>query len=171
MTHHDLDSHPVPEDKPALFVNEPWLADDFREPGDEKWYDTPDRVRVYVPVDICVRSIMNKLRYIICKYGAATEKNEFRYRSEVDRLVFQIEVYDQVWLARAKNNDFDSCIICDSGMIPGHSKEGTDLVKQFVEGLKNIPDGCAERFPFETIIELEMEYLGYSREEAERDLF
>ena len=107
-------------------------------------------------------------RYIICKYGAATEKNEFRYRSEVDRLVFQIEVYDQVWLARAKNNDFDSCIICDS---LGHSKEGTDLVKQFVEGLKNIPDGCAERFPFETIIELEMEYLGYSREEAERDLF
>ena len=39
------------------------------------------------------------------------EKNEFRYRSEVDRLVFQIEVYDQVWLARAKNNDFDSCTV------------------------------------------------------------
>jgi hypothetical protein len=44
-------------------------------------------------------------------------------------------------------------------------------VKQFGEGLKNIPDGCVERFPFETIIELEIEYLGYSREEAERHLF
>ena len=49
MTHHDLDSHPVPEDKPALFVNEPWLADDFREPGDEN-----GMIRLTGPVYMCL---------------------------------------------------------------------------------------------------------------------
>ena len=27
MTHHLLDPYPIPKDKGALFINEPWLAD------------------------------------------------------------------------------------------------------------------------------------------------
>ncbi len=171
MTHHDLDVHPMPKDKPALFVNEPWLNDDFREPGDDKWYDTPDKIRIYVPVDISAKSIMNKLRYITQRYGMATESNEFRFSTEVDRLVFQIEVYDQIWYARGSKDHPGVCRKDEDGLMHGHSREGIELVKQFVEGLKKIPDGCAEQFPFELIVELRKEYLRENKDDIRRELF
>ena len=40
-----------------------------------------------------------------------------------------------------------------------HSLEAKTLVREFVERLEEIPDGCAERFPFETIDRLREEYL------------
>lgn len=40
-----------------------------------------------------------------------------------------------------------------------HSKEVIALVEEFVERLEEIPDGCAEMFPFETIDTLREEYL------------
>ena len=39
-----------------------------------------------------------------------------------------------------------------------HSVEGIELVKEFVSKLEQIPDGCAECFPFEQIEELKREY-------------
>lgn len=35
-----------------------------------------------------------------------------------------------------------------------HSAEGIALIKEFVRMLEEIPDGCAELFPFELIDEL-----------------
>ena len=40
-----------------------------------------------------------------------------------------------------------------------HSKEAVALVKDFVALLEEIPDGCAECFPFDLIDELREEYL------------
>ena len=40
-----------------------------------------------------------------------------------------------------------------------HSAEAIDLVEAFIQRLEEIPDGCAELFPFETIDELREEYL------------
>ena len=40
-----------------------------------------------------------------------------------------------------------------------HSAEAVLLVKDFVSRPEEIPDGCAECFPFETIDELKKEYL------------
>jgi hypothetical protein len=40
-----------------------------------------------------------------------------------------------------------------------HSVEAKELVRAFVAMLEEIPDGCAERFPFELIDELKEEFL------------
>ncbi len=40
----------------------------------------------------------------------------------------------------------------------GYCEEACRLVREFVAQLKEIPDGCAELFPFELIDELEEEY-------------
>lgn len=40
-----------------------------------------------------------------------------------------------------------------------HSNEAKELVREIIDRLKEIPDGCAECFPFDTIDELEREYL------------
>lgn len=39
-----------------------------------------------------------------------------------------------------------------------HSSEATELVREFVKMLEEIPDGCAELFPFELVDELRDEY-------------
>jgi len=45
-----------------------------------------------------------------------------------------------------------------------HSREAKELVEEFVAMLENIPDGCAECFPFETIAKLKWEYLGQNED-------
>ena len=63
-------------------------------------------------------------------------------------LISQIEIYDRIWYIRHMPEEGE------------HSDEGTKLVKEFVERLESIPDGCSEIFPFDTIDELKQEYLG-----------
>lgn len=60
-------------------------------------------------------------------------------------LVFQIEIYDQIHYVRGN-------------MEGKNSEEAINLIRDFVDQLKEIPDGCAELFPFELIDELEEEY-------------
>ena len=67
---------------------------------------------------------------------------------DVEALISQIEVYDQVWYVRHMPDEGE------------HSQEAKDLVKDFIKRLEEIPDGCAECFPFDTIEELKKEYLG-----------
>ena len=43
--------------------------------------------------------------------------------------------------------------------IEKHSSKAVELVRRFVAELEEIPDGCAELFPFELIDELRREYL------------
>ena len=54
MTHHLLDPYPIPKDKGALFINEPWLADKslngYRTGTDPEKKN--DNVRIYVPIDL-----------------------------------------------------------------------------------------------------------------------
>ena len=40
-----------------------------------------------------------------------------------------------------------------------HSREAKALVKEIIKRLEEIPNGCAECFPFELIDELKREYL------------
>lgn len=149
--HHDLDVYPVPKDKTPLYINEPQLVDlvlwetglTEREPQSE-----PDNVRIYVPIDLNRNAILRRLHFIIAKYGEANEENEFSFSAEVDRLWAQAEIYDKVWSVRH---------MPESGE---HSAEMISLAKDFVAMLEDIPDGCAECFPFEMIDELTEEYLG-----------
>lgn len=147
---HDLDVYPVPKGKTPLYINEPQLVDPVlweigsaeREPQPD-----PDNVRIYVPIDLNRNAVLRRLHFIIAKYGEANEENEFSFSAEVDRLWAQAEIYDQVWSARHMS---------ESGK---HSAEMIKLAKDFVAMLEDIPDGCAECFPFEMIDELTEEYI------------
>lgn len=151
MEHHSLDIYPIPRDKSPMYINEPWLIDhsllmedtEHKEPE-----NTDDNVRIYIPMDLNREAIMRRLHYIIYLYEEASEENEFKFSQEVNMLISQIEIYDQIWYVRHMPAEGK------------HSLEAIELVKEFIERLEEIPDACAECFPFETIDELKREYLG-----------
>lgn len=149
MEHHRLDPYPIPKDKTPLCINEPWLIDKslleypMRREPDEK----EDNIRIYVPMDLNRDAILRRLDAVIAYYGEANEGNESDFRVDVGMIVSQIEIYDQVWYVRHMPHEGH------------HSKEAISLVETFVAKLEEIPDGCAEYFPFELIEELKQEYL------------
>lgn len=150
MTHHRLDVYPVPKDKAPRYINEPWLIDTSildagtgsREPEAQK-----DNIRVYIPLDINKKAILRRLDRLTARYDEANEENETDFLEDVSMLISQIEIYDQIWYVRHMPSEGE------------HSKEASDLVREFVERLEEIPDGGAEIFPFEIIEELKREYL------------
>ena len=100
-----------------------------------------------MPLDINRRAILRRLDRIITRYGEANEKNEIDFSFDVNRLLSQVEIYDQIWYVRHMPED------------GAHSAEAVALVREFIEKLEEIPDGCAEIFPFELIEELKKEFL------------
>ena len=149
IEHHDLDPYPIPKEKSPLYINEPWLVDGsiIRDLGDNKEPEPQeDNIRVYVPLDLNRKAILRRLDDIIMRYDEANEENESDFMFEVERLISQIEIYDQVWFVRHMPEDRK------------HSAEAKLLVKDFIAALEEIPDGCAETFPFELIQDLRREY-------------
>ncbi|WP_026661135.1 hypothetical protein [Butyrivibrio sp. AC2005] len=149
MTHHRLDPYPIPKDEMPLYVNEPWLIDKslLEYPMRFEPEEEDDNVRVYVPLDLNKEATLRRLDHVIAHYGETNENDEMDFSVDVGMILSQVEVYDQVWYVRNMPEDGK------------HSKEAVALVREIVESLKAIPDGCAERFPFEDITELEREYL------------
>lgn len=148
--HHNLDPYPLPKEEHPLFVNEPWVIDNSIDQEFVKSNEpeiTSDNLRIYVPLDLNKSAIIRRLNEIIRRYGEANEENEMNFLMEVEKLLFQVEIYDQIWYVRHMPETGE------------HSREGTALVEEFIEHLENIPDGCAEYFPFELIEELKEEYL------------
>ena len=150
MMHHSLDPYPIPKEKTPMYINEPWLVDKTLleyeahiEPEEE-----PDNVRIYAPIDLNKRAILRRLDVVIAHYGEATEANELDFSVDVGMLTSQIEIYDQIWYVRHMPKEGK------------HSAEAVELVKEFVARLEEIPDGCAECFPFEDIERLKKEYGG-----------
>ena len=149
MERHRLDPYPIPKDRTPLCINEPWLIDksllDYpphREPDKKE-----DNVRIYIPMDLNRDAILRRLDRVIAQYGEATEENEMEFSIDVGMVISQLEIYDQVWFVRHMPPDGE------------HSMEAISLVKEIVTRLEEIPDGCAECFPFDTIDELKREYL------------
>ena len=149
MKHHRLDPYPIPKEKTPLCINEPWLIDKSlleypprREPDEQE-----DNVRIYIPMDLNRDAILRRLDRVIAHYGEATEENEMEFGVDVGMIISQVEIYDQVWFVRH---------MPDKGE---HSNEAKELVREIIDRLKEISDGCAECFPFDTIDELEREYL------------
>ncbi|MBR3516597.1 MAG: hypothetical protein IKO10_09800 [Lachnospiraceae bacterium] len=149
MSHHSLDPYPIPKDSVPLYINEPWLIDRslLEYPLSKEPEDTEDNIRIYAPIDLNHDAILRRLEYVIARYGEANEDNEMCFSVDVDALISQIEVYDQVWYVRHMPKEGD------------HSQKAIDLVKDFIKRLEEIPDGCAECFPFDTIEQLKGEYL------------
>ena len=152
MKHHDLDPYPVPKDKMPLYINEPELIDlSIGEISKKKRNNLPenqpDNIRIYVPLDLNREAILRRLDWVIARYHEASEKNESDFSADVEKLIEQIEIYDQVWFVRHMPKSGE------------HSVEAQELVLAFIAKLEQIPDGCAELFPFSTIDELKHEYL------------
>ena len=154
--HHNLETKPVPEK--ALYINKPDLADvtiNYYGSGKQEEESQADHIRVYVPLDLSADAILRQLRFLVCRYGEANERNEFNFSMDVGRLVSQIEIYDQVWVF----GEGRTHAIGDDSESEKHSSKAVELVRRFVTELEEIPDGCAELFPFELIDELRREYL------------
>ena len=150
MTKHSLDPYTIPKNETPLCVNEPWLIDRslLEYPLSIEPDDKEDNIRIYAPIDLNRDAILRRLGFVIARYGEANEDNEMAFSVDVEALISQIEIYDQVWYVRHMPNEGD------------HSQEAKDLVKDFVKRLEEIPDGCAECFPFDMIDELKKGYLG-----------
>ena len=144
-SHHDIDIYPRPKEQAPLYVNEPWIVDGSLLEGVTGEANLPDdNIRVYVPLDLSKSVILLRLKMIIAKYGEASESNEIDFSREVRQLVYQIELYDQIWTER--------------NFADGRAKVA-DFVKEFVEMLEQIPEGSAEHFPSDLIEELKEDYL------------
>lgn len=149
MEHHRMDPYPMLQDKTPLYINEPWLIDkslleypQHREPEEQ-----PDNVRIYIPMDLNQEAILRRLDRVIAQYGEATEENEMEFGIDVGMIISQVEIYDQVWFIRHMPKEGK------------HSQEGIAVVREIITRLEEVPDGCVECFPFETIDELKQEYL------------
>ena len=145
-----LDPYPIPKEDSPRFINVPWLVDasidversSLTQPEAEK-----DNRRVYVPIDLNKKAILRRLDEIIRRYGAANERNESDFSLDVRRLLYQVEIYDRIWFVRHMPEN------------EKHSHEGISLIQAFIKRLEEIPDECAECFPFNMIEELRNEYL------------
>ena len=62
MEHHNLDIHPIPKEKAALYINEPWLIDETVEIMESQPDTALDNIRVYVPLDLNKEAILRRLR-------------------------------------------------------------------------------------------------------------
>lgn len=94
-----------------------------------------------------LNSWQRRLDNIIGLYGEAREDNEIEFSIDVGMIISQLEIYDQIWFVRHMPKKGE------------HSREAKELVTEIIARLEDIPDGCAECFPFELIDELKQEYL------------
>ena len=98
-------------------------------------------------LDLVAARVARRLDNIIGLYGEAREDNEIEFSIDVGMIISQLEIYDQIWFVRHMPKKGE------------HSREAKELVTEIIARLEDIPDGCAECFPFELIDELKQEYL------------
>ena len=160
--HHDLDIHPIPEK--VLYINELGIADTAFYYNTEEQHQKAltgrirtnggilpdDNVRVYVPLDLNAAQILNRLQQIYQIMESPDDTNELEFSYQVGKIISQLEIYDQVWVAR---NLKDAVRINDNI----HSPKGIQLAKEIIAILME-DEGCAESFPYNIIDELQAEF-------------
>ena len=156
--HHDLDIHPIPEK--VLYINELGIADKAFYYNTEEQHQKAltgrtrtnggilpdDNVRVYVPLDLNAAQILNRLQQIYQIMESPDDTNELEVSYQVGKIISQLEIYDQVWVAR----DLGNAVRIEEHL---HSKNGIELASKIVSVLLE-DEGCAERFPYDVVDEL-----------------
>ena len=123
----------------------------FRDIEEAK--EQPDTYTVYVPMIVNKEKIVGKLRGLIARLGDCDWRNEMDYQVETDRLIRQIEVFDEL-------------VKQESGVDTAHAEETVSLVKDFVAIIIQMTDDDGETYPYEEILELSKEYgLGITEED------
>ena len=114
--HHDLDIHPIPEK--VLYINDLTIADTASYYESRKQYQKAltgepranggilpdDNVRIYVPLDLNANQILHRLHQIYRVMGSPDDMNESDFCVETGKIIAQLEIYDQVWVARDLKN-------------------------------------------------------------------
>ena len=110
-----------------------------------------ENVRVYVPLDyLNAAQILNKLQQIYRIMESPDDTNELDFSYQVGKIISQLEIYDQVWVAR----DLGNAVRIEERL---HSKNGIELDGKIV-GVLLEDEGCAERFPYDVVNKLKMEF-------------
>ena len=161
--HHNLDINPIPEK--VLYVNELSLAgkvpyetkDDMEKAVTGKIKSKggilpDDNIRIYVPMDLNADSIMWQLYSLYDLLGYPTESNESAYYSGVRKIITQLEIYDQVWVARKVEESVQKE---DGG--ERRSRQGIELAGKIAKYLED-NEGIAECFPYDEVKELKSEF-------------
>lgn len=157
--HHKLDIHPIPEEMlyvndPSLAVKVPYETEDEMEKAvigkkkSEGGILPDDNVRIYVPMDLNADGIMRQLYALYGALGEPTESNESVYYSGVRKIITQLEIYDQVWVARKVEESVQK----ENGGVR-HSRNGIELAGEIINYLEE-NEGIAECFPYDEVEEL-----------------
>lgn len=178
--HHNLDIKPIPEQ--VLFINEPEITGMFcgsgpeylpdwerlyraNQPADNaSWYarQSPDHVRVYVPLDLSKDCILAYFRAVLACFQRADERNEMEFSSSIEQVITRLEIYDQVWYVREGSKPWKDNGACpdDPVQAPRHSRHAAEIARVIVDKLLQVAqNGCtAEFFPYQTIDMLCREY-------------
>lgn len=109
-----------------------------------------DNVCVYVPLDLNAAQILNRLQQIYQIMESPDDTNELEFSYQVGKIISQLEIYDQVWAAR----DLGNAVRIGEHL---HSKNGIELAGKIVSVLLE-DEGCAERFPYDVVDKLKMEF-------------
>ena len=82
--------------------------------------------------------------------GNPNDMNEMEFSCEVGKIISQLEIYDQVWVAR----DLKNAVRIEERI---HSTKGIELTKKIINVLME-DEGCAECFPYDVVDELKAEF-------------
>ena len=162
IMHHDLDIHPIPEK--VLYINDLSIADTAFGYETGKQHQkaltgkihsdggilADDTVRIYVPLDLNADQILSRLQQIYRVMGSPNDMNEMEFFYEVGKIISQLEIYDQVWVAR----DLKNAVRIEERL---HSTKGIELTGKIINILLE-DEGCAESFPYDVVDELKAEF-------------
>lgn len=160
--HHDLDIHPIPEK--VLYINDLSIADTAFGYETKKQHQkaitgkihanggilADDNVRIYIPLDLNADQILSRLQQIYRVMGNPNDMNEMEFSCEVGKIISQLEIYDQVWVAR----DLKNAVRIEERI---HSTKGIELTKKIINVLME-DEGCAECFPYDVVDELKAKF-------------
>ncbi|RHK20970.1 hypothetical protein DW074_15340 [Ruminococcus sp. AF46-10NS] len=101
-------------------------------------------------MDLNADQILSRLQQIYRVMGSPNDMNEMEFSCEVGKIISQLEIYDQVWVAR----DLKNAVRIEERL---HSTKGIELTKKIINVLME-DEGCAECFPYDVIDELKAEF-------------
>ena len=96
-------------------------------------------------MDLNAEGIMWRLYALYSSLGYPTESNESAYYSGVRKIITQLEIYDQVCVARKEEESVQKA---NGGV--RHSREGIELAGKIVKYLEE-NEGTAECFPYDAL--------------------
>ena len=129
-----------------LRVNEHTELEIFAEENPPKRVNRPEACGLR-HLAFCVDSVEQTVNEL-AEVGYPTESNESAYCIGVRKIITQLEIYDQVWVARK----IEESVQKENGGVR-HSRKGIKLAGKIVRYLEE-NEGTAECFPYDEIEEM-----------------